>query len=665
MQAREPQHGSECDQGAASKAWQDSKFVSPSGLSIRLRLIVCFVLIVLLMLAADAVAVWQYWQIEAPAQRASKTDQISHAVVRVHLDVDTFRDSMAALASSHDSRQFSGEAASIRQTFLQHVDHAEQMLRANPDIEKDAPISSALESLRVTLLSQLDTAVQLATVGEWNAIQSRLANQIPALIEFSSSLVEGVDQQALQQRSKAIEDAQKASQRLFIIVPIAALLTLLAAAALGWYVTRSVTGPLSVLTASAEGLARGDFQHKVHLRGNNELAILGNAFNYAAQQLQKLYENLRRSERELRGVINTVPAHVWSASPDGTVDFVNERLLEFVGLSSDDISGWSWESVVHSDDCAKFVADWHAALKDGQSMESEIRMRRADGQHCWFFIRNVALRDEAGNVTKWYGSGIEIEDLKRAEEERERVRILQSDLAHIQRVTTMGEFAASIAHEIRQPISAAFINAKTCLRWLEREQPNIGNAHESVSTIIENVTRASDIIGRIRALYKKGEQRREQVDLNEMIEEMISLVRSEARGYAISIHTELASELPHVMADRVQLQQVFLNLVRNGIDAINEADTAGELTIGSQRNSSDQLLISIRDTGIGLPPESAEKIFDAFFTTKPQGTGMGLSISRSIIESHGGRLWATANADRGTTFQFTLPIEPAATAVVA
>src|SRR6201997_1389368 len=362
-------------------------------LSIRLRLIACFALIVVLMIAADSVAVWQYWQIDAPAQRVSKTDQISPAVVRVHLDVDTFRDRMAALASSHDTLQFSREAASIRQTFLQHVDEAMQMLRATPDIEQDAPISSALDTLRVTLLSQLDTAVQLASAGEWNVVQLRLAIQIPAVIEFSSLLVERVDQHALQQRSKAIEDAQKARQRLFIIVPIAALLTLLAAAALGWYVTRTVTGPLSILTASAEALARGDFQHKVHLRGNNELAVLGNAFNYAAQQLQKLYEDLRRSERELRGVISAVPAHVWSASPDGTVDFVNERLLEFVGLSSDDILGGKWESVLHSDDRAKFVTDWCVAVKDGQSIESEVRVRRADGQYRWFLSRAVPLRD--------------------------------------------------------------------------------------------------------------------------------------------------------------------------------------------------------------------------------------------------------------------------------
>src|ERR1700741_1184971 len=394
-------------------------------LSIRLRLIACFVLIVVLMIAADSVAVWQYWQIDAPAQRVSKTDQISHAVVRVHLDVDTFRDSMAALAGSHDIRQFSREAASIRQTFPQHVDDAMQMLGATPDIEQDAPISSALESLRVTLLSQLDTAVQLAPAGQWSAVQLRLAVQIPAVIEFSSLLVERLDQQALQQRSKAMEDAQKARQRLFIIVPIAALMTLLAASALGWYVTRTITGPLSELTACAGALAKGDFQHQLRLPGNNELAVLGNAFNYAAQQLQKLYEDLRRSERELRDVINAVPAHVWSASPDGTVDFVNERLLEFVGLSSDDILGWKWESVLHSDDRAKFVTDWCASVKDGQSIESEVRVRRADGQYRWFLSRAVPLRDGEGEIVKWYGVSTDIEDRKRAEAE---IRALRDQL---------------------------------------------------------------------------------------------------------------------------------------------------------------------------------------------------------------------------------------------
>jgi len=622
-------------------------------LSIRLRLIACFVLIVVLMIAADSVAVWQYWQIDAPAQRVSKTDQISHAVVRVHLDVDTFRDSMAALASSHDTRQFSREAASIRQTFLQHVDDAMQMLRATPDIEQDAPISSALDSLRVTLLSQLDTAVQLATAAEWNAIQLRLAIQIPAVIEFSSLLVERVDQQALQQRSKAIEDAQKARQRLFIIVPIAALLTLLAAAALGWYVTRTVTGPLSILTACAQALARGDFQYQLHLRGNNELAVLGNAFNYAAQQLQKLYEDLRRSERELRDVIEAMPTMVWIAGTDGSNEFGNRRWQEYTGLSHERTVGSGWQDAVHPTDLKRHWEKWCASLASGEPFENEVRYRRgADGEYRWFLSRAVPLRDEHGKILRWYGVSTDIEDRKRAEEERERLR---ADLAHVNRVSMLGELAASVSHELKQPIAAAMTNAKTCMRWLQRDQPDVDEALEATSRIVNDGTRATEIIERLRSLYKKSPPQRELVEVNEIICEMVELLRAEANQYAISIRTDLGADLPKITADRVQLQQVFMNLILNAIEAMKE--TGGVLTVKTQQGEDGQLLISVSDTGVGLPKEKSEQIFDAFFTTKPQGSGMGLSITRSIVESHGGRLWATANNGRGATFHFILPTE--------
>ena len=625
-------------------------------LSIRVRLIACFVLIVLLMIAADAVAVWQFRQMTAQVQRVSEADQTSYAVIRVHLDVDIFRDSVAELASSHDTRQFAGEAASIRRTFLQHVDHAEQMLRATPDIEQDASISSALESLRVTLLSQLDTAVQLATASEWDAVRLRLANQIPAVIEFSSLLVERVDQQALQQRIKAIEDAQKARQRLFIIVPIAALLTLLAAAALGWYVTRTITTPLSELTACAEALARGDFQHKANLRGNNELAVLGKAFNYAARQLQKLYEDLRRSEKELRDVINAVPAHVWSTSSDGAVNFINQRWLEFTGLPLEDALGWNWEAVVHPDDRAKFVADWSTAVKDGQSIEREVRMRRADGEYRWWFVRNVPFRDEAGDIVKWYGTAIDIEDRKRAEHEREKLRQLEADLAHMNRVSVMGELAASLAHEIKQPITAAAINAESCLLWLQREPPDLGEAREAVSSIVKSARRAADIIDRNQSLYMRDTPKREMVSLNELIREMIVLLHDKAHQHSIFISIELDAGLATVPADRVQLQQVLLNLMLNGIEAMK--DSSGEMTVVSNNTEAGQIQVSVADSGIGLPADKPECVFDTFFTTKVQGTGMGLSISRRIIESHGGRIWATGNSGRGATFHFTLPTSP-------
>ena len=248
---------------------------------------------------------------------------------------------------------------------------------------------------------------------------------------------------------------------------------------------------------------------------------------------------------------------------------------------------------------------------------------------------------------------------KLAREERERLRQAQADLAHINRVTTMGELTASLAHEIRQPISAAVTNAKTCLRWLGRDDPDVAEAREAASRIVKDITRAADIIGRISLLFKKGGLQPELVDVNELIREMIVLLRSEASRYAISIRTEFAENLPQVMADRVQLQQVFMNLMLNGIDAMKETSGGSELTIKSKVDDG-QLLISVSDTGVGLPPEQADQIFSAFFTTKDNGTGMGLPISRSIIESHGGRLWAAGAPGRGATFQFTLPATVAA-----
>jgi C4-dicarboxylate-specific signal transduction histidine kinase len=250
-------------------------------------------------------------------------------------------------------------------------------------------------------------------------------------------------------------------------------------------------------------------------------------------------------------------------------------------------------------------------------------------------------------------AGIAIER-KQAREERERLRQAQADLAHINRVTTMGELTASLAHEIKQPVTAAVTDAKTCLRWLRHDEPDVAEASEAASRIVTDVTRAAEIISRVSLLFKKGALQHELVDVNELIREMIILLRNEAARYSISIRSELAEDLPQVMADRIQLQQVFMNLMLNGIDAMKDLGTARELTIRSQRNKDGQLIISVSDTGIGLPQQQPEQIFGAFFTTKAQGTGMGLPISRSIIESHGGRLWATSNSERGASFHFTL-----------
>jgi PAS domain S-box-containing protein len=239
----------------------------------------------------------------------------------------------------------------------------------------------------------------------------------------------------------------------------------------------------------------------------------------------------------------------------------------------------------------------------------------------------------------------------------EALRQAHAELAHISRVTTMGELTASLAHEINQPIAAAVTDAGACLRWLTRANPDVAEAREAAMRMDKDCRRAADIISRVRLLFKKGAAPREWVDVNEVIEEMMVLLRGEAGRYSIPIRANLASGLPRVRADRVQLQQVFMNLILNGIDAMKEVGAAGELTITSERSAAGQLLISVSDTGVGLPSKQANQIFNAFFTTKIDGTGLGLPISRSIIESHGGRLWAVANGGHGATFHFTLPSE--------
>ncbi len=248
---------------------------------------------------------------------------------------------------------------------------------------------------------------------------------------------------------------------------------------------------------------------------------------------------------------------------------------------------------------------------------------------------------------------------RRVEESRnlaeEALRQAQADLAQVNRVTTMGELTASLAHEVNQPIAAAVTDANTCLRWLTRDQPDVEEAREAASRVVKDAVRASEIINRIRSLFKKGAPHRELVDVNEVIRGMIGLLRSEATRYSISMRAELSEDLPQIMGDRVQLQQVLMNLMINGIEAMKNVDGPRKLAVRSQRAEDEQLMVSVSDTGAGLPPQQADQIFNAFFTTKPDGTGMGLRISRSIVESHGGRLWAADNSPRGASFHLTLP----------
>jgi len=306
---------------------------------------------------------------------------------------------------------------------------------------------------------------------------------------------------------------------------------------------------------------------------------------------------------------------------------------------------------VHPEDAAFVKRIIERASQEGKDFDFECRLAMADGSIKYVQVVAHVVRDESGGI-EFVGALTDITQRKQAEE---ALRQAQADLAHVSRVTTMGELTASLAHEVNQPITAAVTDANACLRWLTRDAPDVEEARAAASRIVKDAMRAADIVSRIRLLFQKSTPPRELVDLNDVIREMVVLLRSEATRYSISIRTELAPDPSLVMGDRVQLQQVMMNLMMNGTDAMKDVDGTRELAIKSQPADNEECLVSVSDTGVGLPAQQADQIFNAFFTTKPHGTGMGLSISRSIVESHGGRLWAGRNTLRGASFYFTLP----------
>jgi len=633
----------------------EAKALKAGQLNIGPRLMLGFAVIIFSMLAADAVVLWQFHLVRAQAERLNGIDQKLVAVLRLHASLTTFHDRLEDLADSQDIDRLVTEGERFRAAVLEDSRLAMNAFSLAPfDLQRDPTILPILHAVQSALPAQLEAITTLANAGDWRAVHQRLANQVTAMQSVTLALVERVDHEVGEEQSETVHKIKRVQRLVFLVVPLTAVFTLLIAGTFGLVITRSITQPLARLVEGSKALARGDFQHEVPVTGRDELADLGRVFNDTARRLQDLYATLQQSEDRLRLVIDTIPAHVWSTRPDGSVDFINRRWLETSGVDVEDTRAWDLGSTVHPDDVARYVNEWHAALATGQPMESEVRLRQADRKYRWWLTRNVPLRNDVGNIIKWYGTAIDIEDRKRAEQERERLRQLEADLAHVNRVSMLGELGASLSHELKQPIAAAITNADTCLRWLKRDQPDVEEASEAVTRIVEAGNRAAEIINRLRSFYTKSAPvERELVDVNELIPEMLVLLRSEANRHSLPMRTDLAADLPRVTADRVQLQQVFLNLMLNGIEAMK--DSGGVLTIVSQLDNDDQLLISISDTGVGLPAEKADQIFNAFFTTKPQGSGMGLAISRSIVESHGGRLWASANSGRGATFHFTLP----------
>jgi PAS domain S-box-containing protein len=501
----------------------------------------------------------------------------------------------------------------------------------------------------------------------------------------------------------------------------------------------------------------------------------------ANKALQADIGERQQAQQELRTFLAMIPTMVWLGLPDGSVEFHNQRWLDYTGMTAEQARGWGWTASIHPEDLPGLVGKLRGLLATEDEGDAEGRLRRFDGQYRWFLFRAAPLRDERGVILKWYGATTDIEDRKRAEDalrrseaylveaerlshtgswvydiqsgapiywsaERSRIsrfdprngpptlaqyralhspeewsklmeafarairdktdfqtdatevlsdgttkflcivghpvlnpagevtgligstmdlterkqaadalRKAQANLAHMSRLTMIGELTASIAHEVNQPLAAVVTNANACLLWLDRASPNLEEAQEAVRRIIRDGNRGSHVIARIRDLVRKRRPSSTLMDINDVVREIISLTQADLQG--VMLQLDLTEHLPRVPADPVQLQQVLLNLVMNAIDAMKPVTLRRRtLRIHTRDCENRTVLVSIKDSGVGLNPNQMEQLFDTFYTTKPEGLGMGLSISRSIIEGHGGRLWAETNNGPGATFQFTLPI---------
>jgi PAS domain S-box-containing protein len=358
---------------------------------------------------------------------------------------------------------------------------------------------------------------------------------------------------------------------------------------------------------------------------------------------------LRQSELRFREMANSAPVLIWTSSRDKLCDFFNQSWLDFTGRTMEQEIGNGWAEGVHPEDFRHCLEAYHSAFDARRPFEMEYRLRRYDGEYRWVLDRGRPRFDSNGEFMGYVGSAVDIADRKRVEEN-------DRHLAHLQRVAALGELAAAISHELKQPLTAILMNAEAARRRISSANPSLDELGDILSDIVDDDKHARDIINGIREFMTKREARMQPLDLNSAVRFVLQLVSGDATRRRVQVHAELADGLAQVLGDRVQLQQVVINLAVNGMDAMaNTPERARHLTIRTRPSGSDQVELVVMDRGGGIAPDDLPRLFDSFFTTKSEGMGLGLSIARSIIASHRGRIWAENNPSGGAAFHFTLP----------
>jgi PAS domain S-box-containing protein len=380
--------------------------------------------------------------------------------------------------------------------------------------------------------------------------------------------------------------------------------------------------------------------------------------NTDIEDRRRAEEAVRERERDLGLTIETIPALVWCAAPDGEATYLNQRILNYTGESLGALAQSGWVNFLHPDDVEPTLRVWSHMVATGQGGEYQYRFRRSDGVYRWFHVIGQPAHDSEGRVTRWYGVLIDIDDRKNMEE---ALRNTQTRLSRAAQIAAVGELAGSIAHEINQPLAALVANGHACMRWLSAQPPSLTKAREAAGRILRDGNDAAEVVRRIRALFRPAALEKVALDLTEVIGEVLRLLGGETAKRRVAVETYFEKDLAPVVGDRVQLQQLVLNLLRNGLEAMDSVlDRPKKISILSKRHSPETVRVEIRDYGVGL--EDPNRVFEAFFTTKENGMGMGLAICRSIVEAHDGRLWAASGEGPGTTFCFTLPVKATAAA---
>ena len=751
-----------------------------SNVDIKTRLTFCFVLIIALMSMGTGILLWQSHVMRTQANRLKEMDEQFMEVQRVRSLVLSFRNESEQLVRDRNLARLQQEAPALRNQLNDSLRQTQTVFRGiEPNNILDPSVLPTLETIQGVLPSQVDSLTTLASVGDWEALRQRVEQPLDVLNSLSAELVDAASGDVQNKRSEAARQIERAQIRTLFILTAVGGLTIVIAALLGFGITQTITRPLRSLVDAASALASGEFSHHVPVQGRDELAHLSQVFNQTTVKLQDLYENLRRSEQELRNVVNAMPAMIWRATSRGEIDLWNRTMIEMIGKTeetsesldlfsrvdpeqvaavqerwsrsvqsgipyedayrmlandgkyhwylvrgeplhddSENIINWfgihsnidalketehalqmrehelvgiietipsmlwstrpsgepnhlsqrildffgatfeefvnrGWESFIHSDDREETAKAFFRAIETGESYSAINRLRRADGEYRWHHTMGEPLRDSQGKIIQWYGLSIDIDERKRAEDHLRDTRI---KLAKASRLATVAELAGSIAHELNQPLMSILANAQAAKRWLNAAPPNVMEVNSSIERIIRDARAADETMQHIRALFKQESFDKKHVNIPDIIREVVRIVREDPKKRDVPIEYHFEESLPAVPVDQIQIQQVLINLIVNAIEAL-EGQQVAPLVVLRAVTDSNAMLIQVIDNGPGV--DDPDRIFDAFMTTKEKGMGIGLAVSRSIVEAHGGRLWAEINKTGGATFNVALPLSHA------